>query len=375
MPQAILEKLITYPTITPNECGIYSYIQSLLPDSFQAIPIHRNAVSNLFLFKDYNPSSTQPKLHLCFGGHIDVVPAGEGWSSPPFEPHIKDGYLYGRGTQDMKGGIACFLSAIQEFQARSNLIISILLTSDEEGDGVDGTKVVLEYLERHHLLPDLAIIAEPTSTDKLGDMIKIGRRGSIHSKITLQGVQGHSAYPQKCQNPIEMLGARLGKIAGHDLDNGDEHFEPSKIVITDLRAGMQMSNVTPDTLSMMLNVRNSTLTNANDVDNYLRETLQGLPFTLETKTSSLPFLTPHDCFLVQTLSASIERTMGFTPTLGTTGGTSDARYFAPYGIEVVELGVINDRIHAKDERVSLQELQDLKAIFKDFLYTLSKENQ
>lgn len=364
----ILKKLISYPTITPQECGIYDYICSLLPD-FEVLRFDCEDTKNLFLLrKSSNPNAK----HLCFAGHIDVVPAGEGWESDPFVPTLKDGYLYGRGAQDMKGGVAAFLSALREV-APSDLTLSILLTSDEEGDGTFGTIYALGELEKMDLLPQYCIVAEPTSEKRLGDMIKVGRRGSINGVLKILGEQGHAAYPSKCKNPVELLGSRLGEIAGKNLDDGDEFFEPSKIVITDIRGGMEVCNVTPSELKIMFNVRNSTLTNKQDIQKYFQKVLTEIPYTLELKESSLPFMTSSESLLIKTLASSVKECKGYEPTLGSTGGTSDARFFAQYGIEVAELGVLNDRIHAKNENVSLEDLQDLVKIFKSFILSFSKE--
>lgn len=362
----VLKKLISYPTVTPKECGIYAWIMEFLGDGFVWERMDCGEVKNLFAYKDFNPNSKNKKFHLCFAGHIDVVPADEGWESDPFAPLIKESYLYGRGAQDMKGGIACFLSALKNFHPiPCDLIVSILLTSDEEGEAIYGTNFMLQELERRGFLPDFALVAEPTSEERIADTIKIGRRGSINGKITIEGVGGHVAYPQKCSNPIELLGERLGRIAGANLDEGDEAFEPSKIVVTDIRGGIEVCNVTPSSLKLMFNVRNSTQSDEDKVREYLEKVLKGLPYHLELKTSSKPFLTRGKNFTL--LAQSVENVMGYQPKLSTGGGTSDARYFASFGVEVLELGVLNDRIHAKNERVKITDLESLEEIFLNFL--------
>lgn len=377
MTKEIVKKLISYPTITPLECGIFEYIATLL-EGFSYERMDYSEVKNAFFYKDFSPTQQEGKLHLCFAGHVDVVPAGEGWESDPFEAVIKEGCLYGRGAQDMKGGIGAFLDAIIKAQKEGiyeNLAISILLTSDEEGDGINGTHYILECLHKENRLPHFAIVAEPTSQEVVGDMIKIGRRGSMNGKITIKGVQGHVAYPDQCLNPIELLGSRLGEIAGKNLDDGDENFQPSKIVVTDIRGGMQVCNVTPSNLVMMFNVRNSPLTHQEDVQIYLHKVLQGLEYDLEVKTNSLPFLTPRENTLISKLTLCITKITGITPKLSCSGGTSDARYFASYGIGVAELGVCNDRIHAKNECVKLQDLDNLAKIFKMLIESFCKEDE
>lgn len=374
----ILKKLISYPTITPKECGIYDYIQELLPN-FKVLEFEKEGVKNLFLYKEFGDKDLA-KTHLCFAGHIDVVPPGEGWESDPFTPTQKGEYLYGRGTQDMKGGVAAFLCAVMEFEKQSNSqnalngILSILLTSDEEGEAIYGTKYVLEELDKINLLPEFAIVAEPTSAERFGDMIKIGRRGSINGKLTIFGKQGHVAYPSKCINPVELIAPLLSKIAGFNMDNGNEDFEPSKIVITDIRGGMEVVNVTPNDLRIMFNIRNSTQTSLEDLQSYLESILKEIPHSLELRQSSKPFLTNTQNFIVQKLVESLQKNTGFTPILSTSGGTSDARYFAEYGVNVVECGVCNDSIHSINEKVKISEVESLSQVFLCLLQNFALKN-
>lgn len=372
-----LAKLVSYPSVTPKECGIYEYIQSHLPD-FEVIKIDKNGVKNLFLFKKFGAG--EKSLHICFAGHIDVVPPGDGWESDPFEPILKDGYLYGRGTQDMKGGVSAFVCAIKDFiqthqdeDFSQSLIISVLLTSDEEGPGIYGTKIVLEALKNKNLLPDIAIVAEPTCAKQIGDTIKIGRRGSVNGIINIEGIQGHVAYPEKCSNPVELLGAKLGALAGVDLDDGDEHFSPSKLVITDIRGGIEAVNVTPANLRIMFNIRNSTRTHLSDIEAYIKKTLDGIKYTLELKQSSEPFITGSNSKIARVLSGIIEKVCHIIPVFSTTGGTSDARYFSSFGVEVVEFGVLNDSIHSANEKVALKDLQSLHQVFFQTIDYLAKE--
>ncbi|EES89752.1 succinyl-diaminopimelate desuccinylase [Helicobacter canadensis] len=367
----MLKKLVSYPTITPKECGIYEYIKDFLSD-FKALEFEKEGIKNLFLYKEFGDCKT----HLCFGGHIDVVPTGEGWESDPFIPTQKGEYLFGRGVQDMKGGVAAFLCAIREFidsKGCFNGILSVLLTSDEEGEAIFGTKYVLEELQKLDLLPKYAIVAEPTSVNRFGDMIKIGRRGSINGKLTILGKQGHVAYPSKCINPVELIAPILSKIAGFNMDGGSEEFESSKIVITDIRGGMEVVNVTPNDLKIMFNIRNSPQTSLQDIEDYLENLLRDIPHHLELKQSSKPFLTNSSNFIVKKLLESLQNTLKITPTLSTSGGTSDARYFAEYGVKVVECGVCNDTIHSVNERVKISEIEELKAVFVELLQIFNKE--
>ncbi len=277
----------------------------------------------------------------------------------------------------MKAGVSAFVCALSDFIADKNMstlpTLSILLTSDEEGEGTYGTRFVLEKLQAQNLLPNFAIVAEPTCVERFGDMIKIGRRGSINGVLEILGKQGHVAYPQKCNNPIEALGENLGKIAGVNLDNGDECFAPSKLVVTDIRGGMQATNVTPDSVKIMFNVRNSSHTTLKSLESYLQTILQritqtqGISCKLTLTQSSKPFLTNKDSTLVSLLSQSVYAIAKTKPTLSTSGGTSDARFCGEYGIDVVEFGVCNDRIHSVDERVCIDEVKNLYRVFSDFL--------
>ena len=242
----------------------------------------------------------------------------------------------------------------------------------KKGEGTYGTRIMLETLQKRHLLPHCCIVAEPTSTHHTGDTIKIGRRGSINGTLIIEGKQGHVAYPQKCLNPIELLGSRLGLLAGVNLDNGDNYFEPSKLVITDIRGGMEVVNVTPQNLKIMFNVRNSPLSNEDSIRNYIEGVLDTLPYTLTLKTSSLPFITQSNTELVKSLNAVIEIKVGKKAELSTSGGTSDARFFSAFGVKVVELGVPNDRIHAINERVKIDDILILHDIFIDFLAVFNK---
>ncbi|PAF41428.1 succinyl-diaminopimelate desuccinylase [Helicobacter sp. 11S02596-1] len=389
-PIGVLSELIAYPTITPQECGIYTFIQSLLPD-FESLHINAGGrdgdeVKNLFLFKRFGQAQTNQSghndsedgkakpLHFCFAGHIDVVPPGNGWQSDPFVPEIRGEYLYGRGAQDMKGGVSAFLCALRDFlranTPKTPVIFSVLLTSDEEGSGTYGTKIVLEALKQKGLLPDMAIVAEPTCDKRLGDTIKIGRRGSINGIITIKGIQGHVAYPEKCHNPVELLGARLGELAGVFLDDGDEDFAPSKLVITDIRGGMEAVNVTPSDLKIMFNVRNSTKTHLSDVRCHIENVLDGLPYDLDLKQSSYPFLTSSDGALAGLLQNAVHKTCGVYPEFSTGGGTSDARHFSAFGVEVIEFGTCNDKIHSVDECVNIRDLNLLYETFMNFLSSL-----
>lgn len=352
----LFKHLIESKSETPDDGGLLDFIEEYL-DNFEAIRIDKNGVKNLFLYKKFGDGD-----HLCFAGHVDVVPAGEGWSSEPYKLVEKDGYLYGRGTQDMKSGVAAFLQAIKNtnnFQGT----LSVLLTSDEEGEAEFGTIEVLNYLQDKKMLPDYAVVAEPTCENIFGDAIKVGRRGSINGYLTIFGKQGHAAYPQKSINPIHLLASRLQNMAGVDLDSGDEYFAPSKFVVTDIRSGMQVTNVTPNDLKMMFNVRNTTKTTQEDVKKFVAKHLDGLEYELRLTQGSYPFATDTDTKIVKNIDSAIKKVTGKKPKHSTAGGTSDARFMAPMGINVIEFGVKNDTIHSIDERTTKEEIQSLYEVF------------
>ncbi|MBT0878652.1 succinyl-diaminopimelate desuccinylase [Campylobacter sp. 2018MI01] len=364
--------LLKEASVTPDAKNCYKITSEFL-SNFDNEILAINNTTNQILSKEFNKVG----LHICFCGHIDVVPSGNGWESEPFLPTIKDDLIIARGTQDMKSGVAAFLYAIKEF-SKNNIKnirkISIVLTSDEEGDGKDGVIKVLEELDKRNDLPNMCIVAEPTCEKNFGDSIKVGRRGSIHANIKILGTQGHAAYPSKCKNPVHLGASFLAKISGFDLDNGNEFFEPSKIVITNLSAGIGASNVTPSEFKIMLNVRNSPLTSKQDLEDFLRENLKNLDYELEIKQSSEPFYTDANSILVKTLKKALENQGIFNTCLNAKGGTSDARLFAKYGVLVCELGVVNDKIHAANESVPFSEVVALSNTFLEFLNLMEANN-
>jgi len=349
-------KLLSYPSVTPNDEGALTFIRDYL-DDFEAEWINKMNVKNLFLYKKFGEGP-----HLCFAGHIDVVPPGDGWESDPFVPKVENRYIYARGTQDMKSGVAAFVQACREAESFHGTL-SLLLTSDEEGEAKYGTLEVLKYLKEKDFLPDYAIVAEPTCEEVFGDAIKIGRRGSINGVIEKIGKQGHAAYPEKAINPIHKVAQVLPHIAGVNLDEGDEFFAPSKFVITDIRAGMEVTNVTPGKLKMMFNVRNNTKTTKEDIEAFIDRYFKDMNYTLTLSQSAKPFMTDKDSKVVQVITSAIKEVTGVTTKYSTAGGTSDARFLAEFGVDVVEFGVKNDTIHAPNERTTIEEVEGLKAVF------------
>ena len=357
--------LIESKSETPDDGGLLDFIAEYL-DGFEAIRIDKEDVKNLFIYKKFGEGE-----HLCFAGHVDVVPAGNSWDTNPYELVEKDGYLYGRGTQDMKSGVAAFTQALKETQEFSGTL-SLLLTSDEEGDAINGTIKVLEYLKANAMLPNAVVVAEPTCEDKFGDAIKVGRRGSINGYLTLKGKQGHAAYPEKAINPIHNISKILGNMAGVDLDNGDEFFAPSKFVVTDIRSGMEVTNVTPNELKMMFNVRNNTKTTQKEVTAFVAKHFEGLDYELRLTQGSYPFKTDTNTKLVRNIDAAIESVTSIKTKHSTAGGTSDARFIAPLGVDVIEFGVKNDTIHSVNERTTKKEIEDLCEVFKTLIKTWEK---
>ncbi len=342
---------------TPDDGGLLDFIEEYL-EGFNAVRVDVGGIKNLFIYKKFSEGE-----HLCFAGHVDVVPAGSNWDTNPYEAVEKDGFIYGRGAQDMKSGLAAFTQAVKDTKEFKGTL-SLMLTSDEEGEAVNGTVKLLEFLENNNLLPDACVVAEPTCSNTFGDAIKVGRRGSINGYVTLKGKQGHAAYPEKAINPIHNISKVLGNMAGVDLDNGDEFFSPSKFVITDIRSGMQVTNVTPNELKMMFNVRNNTKTTQKEVIMFVEEHFKGLDYELCLTQGSYPFKTDTDTKLVRFIDSAIESVTGIRPEHSTAGGTSDARFISPLGVAVIEFGVKNDSIHSVNERTTRAEVEDLCKVFK-----------
>ncbi|WP_457597706.1 succinyl-diaminopimelate desuccinylase [Hydrogenimonas sp.] len=352
----LFTKLLSFRSITPADDGALTFIRDYL-DDFEAEWVNRVNVKNLFLHKRFGDGP-----HLCFAGHIDVVPPGEGWESDPFVPRLENGYIYARGAQDMKSGVAAFVQACRDAENFGGTL-SLLLTSDEEGEARHGTVEVLRWLQKRDFLPDYAIVAEPTCETRFGDAIKIGRRGSINGVIEKIGRQGHAAYPEKALNPIHKVAQVLPHIAGVDLDEGDEFFAPSKFVITDIRAGMEVTNVTPGKLKMMFNVRNNTKTTKEDIEAFVDRYFGEMNYILTLDQSAKPFMTDKDSRIVVALTEAIREVTGVKTKYSTAGGTSDARFLAEFGVDVVEFGVRNDTIHAPNERTTPEEVKGLKRVF------------
>ena len=358
----LFQKLLRFKSITPDDDGAFDFIEEYLGTEWKCIKVDMEGVKNRFFYKKFNENPQ----HLCFAGHIDVVPTGKNWEVDPFAADVVGGVITARGAQDMKSGDAAFLYACKH-ATNFDGTLSILLTSDEEGEGTYGTIKMLEHLRDINFIPNYAVVAEPTCEEVFGDAIKVGRRGSINGYITIKGKQGHAAYPEKCINPVHNFASILPKIAGINLDNGDEYFAPSKLVITDIRGGMEVTNVTPNELKIMFNVRNSTNTTRESVESFINENLKGLEYDFRTTQGSFPFVTNKESKVVRAMETSIQKVLNIKTKHSTHGGTSDARYFGSFGIEAIEFGVINDTIHSVGERTTVKEVEGLTAVFDDLI--------
>lgn len=313
---------------------------------------------------------------LCFAGHTDVVPPGPSgdWQSDPFVPTVREGKLYGRGAADMKSSIASFVVAAEAFVAERPAhggSIALLITSDEEGPSIDGTARVVERLRERSEKIDYCIIGEPSSVRALGDMIKNGRRGSLSGRLTVNGVQGHIAYPHQAKNPIHLLAPALAELAAVRWDDGNEYFPPTTWQVSNLHAGTGATNIIPGSLVMDFNFRFSTASTEGSLKERFEATLRkhDLDYAVEWAPSGRPFLTRPGA-LVQAVAKSIEKVTGRTPELSTTGGTSDGRFIAQICPELVEFGPVNATIHSVNEHVDLNTFEQLPRIYLEALRAL-----
>jgi len=310
---------------------------------------------------------------LCFAGHTDVVPTGplEEWTSDPFKPAVRDGLLYGRGAADMKSALAAMVTATEDFvraHPSHKGTIAYLITSDEEGPSVDGTKKVVETLRERGQKIDWCIVGEPSSEKQLGDTIKIGRRGSLSGRLTVHGVQGHIAYPQFAENPVHTFAPALAELTARVWDNGNQHFQPTSFQISNFNAGTGAPNVIPGELKARFNLRYSPVQTIDGLKTIVEGILKkhGVRFTLEWYVSGEPFYTEPGA-LSAGVTRAIEAETGIRPKFSTGGGTSDGRFIAPLGAQVVELGVINATIHKVNESVAVADIDRLHRIYLNAL--------
>ena len=363
--------LVTRRSVTPADEGCQQLIAGRLADiGFRIEPMPFGNVTNLWARRGHNGPV------LCFAGHTDVVPTGplEEWRSDPFIPAERDGALYGRGAADMKSGLAAMVTAAEEFVATHPAhagSIAFLITSDEEGPSVDGTRRVVEMLRSRGERIDWCVVGEPSSEVSVGDTIKVGRRGSLSGRLTVHGVQGHVAYPQLAENPVHTLVPALAELVSRKWDEGTEHFEPTSFQVSNLSAGTGAPNVIPGELKARFNLRYSPVQTLSKLKTTVEEILRrhGVRYTLEWYVSGEPFYTAPGV-LSDAVAAAVAEITGIRPKLSTGGGTSDGRFIAPLGAQVVELGVVNASIHKVNECVRLADVDALHRMYWNLLRRL-----
>ncbi len=368
-PVALAKALIACPSITPATGAVFDCLEAmLLPlgftvERFLDGDASEGLVENLLAIRRTGADADSAP-HFAFAGHLDVVPPGEGWTGDAFAPQIRGELLYGRGAVDMKGSIGAFVAAVARGEAMPGTI-SLLITGDEEGDAVHGTRALMRHMAERGVKPDLCLVGEPTSVDRLGDMVKIGRRGSVNMWITVPGIQGHVAYPHLAKNPISPLVRILAAIEAIELDQGTDWFQPSNIELTDIMVGNPATNVIPAKATARLSIRFNDLHRGEDLAARIRVIVEAEGGTLEAKISGEAFLTPPGAFSTL-VSAAITAETGLTPNLSTTGGTSDARFLSAL-CPVVEFGLVNATMHKLDEAVALPDLEQLTRIYERIL--------
>lgn len=367
----LAKDLLSRESVTPEDAGCQEMmIEKLEALGFTIERLPFEEVTNLWARR-----GTSGPL-FCFAGHTDVVPTGpvERWTHPPFEPTVSEGYLYGRGAADMKGSIAAFMTALERFiehHPDHNGSIALLITSDEEGPFVNGTTRVIDHLEARNEKIDWCIVGEPSSTDKVGDVIKNGRRGSLSGKLKIAGVQGHVAYPHLVKNPIHMAAPALAELASIEWDTGNDFFPPTSFQISNIHAGTGATNVVPGEVEVDFNFRFSTETTAEKLKSQVQDLLDKyeLDWDIDWVLSGNPFLTAEG-ELVAASQAAIKAITGLETELSTSGGTSDGRFIAPTGAQVVELGPVNATIHKVNERVKVKDLDTLSDLYENIMARL-----
>jgi len=371
------KQLIRCPSVTPDSAGVMDVLEAMLtPLGFV---VHRQT----FEEADEEPvENLYARLgtewpNLCFAGHTDVVPPGDEalWDSPPFEPEVRDGVLYGRGAEDMKGAIAAFVTGVSRLVSADgkaiNGSVSLLITNDEEGIAINGTRKMLEWLRARAETIDACLVGEPTNPDALGEMIKVGRRGSITCDLIVRGLQGHVAYPDRADNPVKRLINALNEMQNYMLDSGSEFFPPSNLEITSIDVGNPTVNLIPASAHAKFNIRFNDQHTSASITEWLHDVCarhlgpRDAAYELRTRVSGESFLT-RDEVLIGTLSASVQAVTGRTPELSTTGGTSDARFIKDT-CPVIEFGTTGATAHAVNERVAVDTLEQLSEVYFQFL--------
>jgi succinyl-diaminopimelate desuccinylase len=365
-------ELIRCKSVTPVDDGALDVLRRALEPlgftcSEMTFGTGEDAVQNLFARIGDKPP------HFCFAGHTDVVPVGDAsaWTRDPFGGEVRDGFLWGRGATDMKGAIACFAAAadtvLQEFGGSAPGSISFLITGDEEGPGINGTKKVLKWMADHGHTPNAALVGEPTNPEAMGEMMKIGRRGSMVGRLAVHGTQGHAAYPALADNPVPRLVSMLAALTEAKLDSGTDTFQPSNLEITTIDVGNPAVNVIPAQARAIFNIRFNDQHTSGSLSDWLRATFDGIggQYDLDIHVSGEAFLSPPGTF-PDLVSDSIQRVLGAAPERSTSGGISDARFVRKY-CPVVEFGLITEPAHKVDERVEVSDIESLTQVYAAIL--------
>jgi len=359
-------ELISRTSVTPADGGCQDYLASVLtPLGFSRQRVDAGGVTNSIFSRPGDKTG-----RLAFAGHTDVVPPGEpsAWDIPPFEPEVAGGVLYGRGAQDMKSAIACWIAAIDELiEAATPLpTLQLLITSDEEGESVDGTVRIVEHMQAGQALPDAVIVGEPSSTARVGDTVRRGRRGITVAEIVFRGHQGHSAYAHEAENAIHIASPVLARIADIDWGRPADGFPPTTCQITNVTAGTGATNVIPGLCTAVVDIRYNPANGTPDIERRIRDACGDAPAEIRFRHQGDAFCTPDGPWL-DLVCACIGRITGHPPRCDTGGGTSDGRFLAAAGVPVVELGLTNDTIHQVNERVHVHELDTLTRIYADII--------
>ncbi|WP_425503959.1 succinyl-diaminopimelate desuccinylase [Sedimentitalea arenosa] len=361
-------RLIRCPSVTPEEGGALTLLaEELSAAGFECVRADRGGVSNLFARWGQKGHARS----FGFNGHTDVVPVGDeaAWTMPPFAAEQRDGFLYGRGATDMKSGVAAFATAAMDFvrDTPPDGAIILAITGDEEGDALDGTRALLDHMEREGEFMSVCLVGEPTCPDRMGEMIKIGRRGSLNAWFTVTGEQGHSAYPHRANNPLPAMARLMDRLASHELDTGTEHFDASTLAVVTIDTGNPATNVIPAQSRATVNIRFNDSHSGASVTDWLRaeadavaETF-GVQIAMRVKVSGESFLTPPGP-LSSLVAGAVEAETGMRPILSTTGGTSDARFVKDH-CPVVEFGLVGKTMHQVDERVEIAQIEQLKQVY------------
>jgi succinyl-diaminopimelate desuccinylase len=356
----LAEALIAAPSVTPASGLVFDRLEAMLAPLGFEVRRHLDGeeqVENLFAIRR-GPADSR---HFAFAGHLDVVPPGEGWTSAPFAPERRGGLLYGRGAVDMKGGIAAMVAAVADIPPDAGTL-SLIITGDEEGTALHGTRALIDHIRELGELPELCLVGEPTSAGRLGDTMKIGRRGSVNVWLSVEGREGHVAYPQLADNPIPRLVAMLAELEAWELDQGTDWFQPSNLEITDIAVGNPATNVIPARAEARISIRFNDRHSGAGLAQKVTEIAERHGGTASPMISGEPFLTPPGAFS-EMVAAAVEAETGVAPQASTTGGTSDARFLKDL-CPVIEFGLVNATMHKRDEAVAIADLETVARIYR-----------